>query len=264
MNIYFRELKANLKSLLIWSGIVVLFVLVGFSKFSAYEGNPELLAIMDSMPKALVEAMSLKAFNLTTVTGFLGLMFTYFGLILSVAAGMWGTDIITKEERDRTVEFSLTLPVTRGKVITGKLLAAVTHCILLLLVTWGSILLGAANYQTTQEFFDFLSLIIPALGMMQLIFLAIGILLGCAMKHYKRASSITMFILLGMYMASIFSGLNEKLEFLKYVSPFKYFNPAVMLNESRLEWPYLLITAGIIGVCLLGAYFTYQRRDLYI
>jgi ABC-2 type transport system permease protein len=264
MNIYLRELKANLKPLLIWSGVIFLFTLVGFSKFSAYEGNPELLAILDGMPPVLIEAMSLKSFNLTTVTGFLGLMFTYFALMLSVAAGMWGTDIITKEERDRTVEFSLTLPVTREKMITAKTLAVMTHLIFLLLVTWGSILLGAANYQTTQEFYQFLSMIILALFVMQMVFLAIGILLGCAMKHYKRASSLTMSILLGAYAVSILSGLDKKLDFLKYASPFKYFNPSVMLNESRLEVPYVLISAGIIVVSMGLAYATYKRRDLYI
>ena len=57
MNILLRELRANFKSLLIWSGIALLFVTVGFSKFSAYEGNPELLAILDNLPPALVEAV---------------------------------------------------------------------------------------------------------------------------------------------------------------------------------------------------------------
>ncbi|GAH11758.1 unnamed protein product, partial [marine sediment metagenome] len=58
MNIFFREMKANLKSLLIWGGIVILFVVVGFSKFSAYEGNPELLAILDNLPPAMLSAFN--------------------------------------------------------------------------------------------------------------------------------------------------------------------------------------------------------------
>lgn len=92
---------------------MILFVVVGFSKFSAYYNNPDMLALLDKFPKAMIAAMSLKAFNLTTITGFLGIMYTYFALLLSVAAAMWGSDIISKEERDKTVEFSLTLPVTR-------------------------------------------------------------------------------------------------------------------------------------------------------
>jgi ABC-2 type transport system permease protein len=99
---------------------VILFNVVGFSKFSAYYGNPEMLAILDSMPPALLDAMTMRAFNLTTVTGFFGVMFVYFALMLSIAAAMWGSDVISKEERDKTVEFALTLPVTRGRVVLAK------------------------------------------------------------------------------------------------------------------------------------------------
>ena len=56
MNIFLRELRANLKSLIIWGVIVILFTVVGFSKFSAYYHNPEMSAILDGFPTAMVEA----------------------------------------------------------------------------------------------------------------------------------------------------------------------------------------------------------------
>ena len=133
MNIFVRELKANLKSLLIWGGIVILFVSIGIAKFSAYEGNPEMLAILDQMPPALLEAFNFDAFNLTTITGFLGVMFIYFALLLSISAAMWGSDIISKEERDRTVEFSLTLPIPRGRHGRVNTFAAADDCVGLLI-----------------------------------------------------------------------------------------------------------------------------------
>ena len=264
MNIVLRELRANFKSLIIWSVIVLLFVTVGFSKFSAYEGNPELLAILDSMPPAVIEAFNFNAFNLTTITGFFGVMFGYFSLILSISAAMWGSDIITKEERDKTVEFALTLPVTRSKLVTGKIISAVINSIALLLVTLAAILVNATAYQTDGQFYDFVSLSMVALFILQMIFLAVGILLGCAMTHYKRASSLAVSILLGAYFLSIIAGLNENLDFLKYLSPFKYFNPGVLLHESRLDINFILLSAGIIVVSLVAAYMTYAKRDLYI
>ena len=264
MNIFVRELKANLRSLLIWGGIVILFVTIGISKFSAYEGNPEMLAILDALPPAMLSAFNFKAFNLTTITGFFGVMFIYFALILSIAAAMWGSDIISKEERDKTVEFSLTLPVTRSRLVTAKTLAALVNCIGLLLITWGASLVSAAQYQPDSEFYNFLRLCMLALFIMQLTFLAIGIFLGCAMKQYKRASSVAVSLLLGTYFLSIISGLNENLEFLKYFSPFKYFDAGMMLHESRIDLGFVWLSAGIIAVSMIGAYVTYSRRDLYI
>ncbi|HBY08695.1 MAG TPA: ABC transporter [Chloroflexi bacterium] len=264
MNIFKRELKANLKSLVIWSVIVVLFVMVGFSKFSAYYENPELLAILDTMPKAMLEAFSLTAFNLTTITGFFGVMYIYFALLLSIAAAIWGSDIISKEERDKTVEFALTLPVTRSKLITAKALAALFNCIVLALVTWGASIISVASYKPDSEFYSFLNLGMLALFFMQLIFLAIGILLGCAMKQHKRAGSVAVSILLATYLFSIISGLNENLEFLKYFTPFKYFDAASILSKSQLDLGYVLLSAAIVVAAMAGAYLTYAKRDLYI
>jgi ABC-2 type transport system permease protein len=264
MNILRRELRANLKSLLIWCVISILFVTVGLSKFAAYEGNPELLVVLDGLPPAVLEAFNLNAFNLTTLTGFFGVMFTYFALILSISATMWGTDIITKEERDKTVEFALTLPVKRSQLITGKALAAEINCLILLLVTWGAMLANASLYQTDSQFFQFVARSMLALLILQLIFLAVGLLLGSAMTHYKRAGSLAIGVLLGAYFLSILVGLSEDLQFLKYFTPFKYFNPADLLESATFEPVYLLLSAGIVAACLAGAYWSYARRDLYI
>ena len=264
MNIFVRELKATLRSLLIWGGIVILFVMVGVSKFSAYYDNPEMLAVLDDMPTAMVSAFNLKAFNLTTVSGFFGVMFSYYALLLSIAAAMWGSDIISKEERDKTVEFSLTLPVTRSRLVTAKTLAALVNCIGLLLITWGASLVGAASYQPDSGFYLFLFLCMLALFFLQLIFLAVGIFLGCAIKQYRRASSLAVSLLLGTYFLSIVIGLNKDLDFLKYLSPFKYFDAVVMLHESRIDMAFVGLSLAIMLVSLIGAHLMYARRDLYI
>jgi ABC-2 type transport system permease protein len=265
MNIFLREFRANLKSLVIWSGIVILFVYVGFSKFSAYYGNPEMLAVLDALPPAMLAAFGVDGtFLLTELTGFYGIMITYFGLILGIAAAMWGSDIISKEEREKTVEFSLTLPVTRARVVIAKTAAALVNCLVLLLVTWGITLVSAQNYSPDSEFYTFLKVSILAFFLIQLIFLALGIFLGCAMKRHKRAGSLAVSILLGTYFASVLAGMSKDMEFLKYFSPFKYFDPARMLRDSGLELSYILLSVAIIVILGVGAFFTYQKRDLYI
>lgn len=264
MNIFLRELRANLKSLVIWSVIIVLFNYVGFSKFSAYYGNPEMLAILDAMPPAMLAAFSMNAFNLTTVTGFYGIMITYFGLMLGIAAAMWGSDIITKEERDRTVEFSLTLPVTRTRVVTAKILAALVNCLVLLLVIWGITYVSSQQYAPDKAYYEYVNLSVVAYLLIQLVFLALGIFLGCAMKHYKRAGSLAITIILATYFASVLAGMSEKMEWLKYISPFKYFDAAQMLHDGSLEGLFVLLSLAIIAVFIAAGYVVYKKRDLYI
>ena len=264
MNIFIRELKANLRSLLIWGVIVILFVVVGVSKFSAYHNNQDILSLLNSLPPAMLDVLNVKAFNLTTVSGFFGIMFTYYALMLCIAAAMWGSDIIAKEERDKTVEFSLTLPVTRSSMVTAKTLAILVNCVGLLLITWGASLASAARYQPDAEFYKFVALCMLALFIMQFIFLAIGIFLGCAMKRYKLASSAAVSLLLGTYFLSVVSVLNKNLDFLKYFSPFKYFDAASLLHESKFDIAFIGLSLAIILASMAAAYLTYARRDLYI
>ncbi len=264
MRIYLRELKANFKSLLIYCGITLLFLTVGFGKFQGYAENPELLAVMDGLPDAMLDAFSMNAFNLTTVEGFFGVMFVFIGLILSIAAVMWGSDIIAKEERDKTVEYALTLPVRRSTLIAAKTAAVITNSFVLALFAWGITLANTARYDPTPDFYGFVALGMVAIFIMQLIFLAIGVFLGAAIKNHKRAGSIAISILLGTYFLSIIAGLNEDYEVLEYFTPFKYFDPALLMHESRMEPVYLWISLVIILVSMVGAFLAYSRRDLYI
>jgi ABC-2 type transport system permease protein len=264
MNIFLRELKANSKSLIIWTVIIVLFTMIGAAKFSAYANNPDMLKILDSFPKVMLDALELQAFNLTTVTGFYGIMFVYFGLMAAIAAGLWGSDIISKEERDKTVEFSLVLPVSRSRVITFKALAALVNCVVFVLVTWAISLLAARSYAPDPGFYGFLRTEMVAMFLIELIFLAIGLMLGAVMKRYRLSGTLTVAIILVTYFFSIVTVMQKNLDFLKYLTPFKYFDAASYVTSHQLQGTYLAITAGIVVVCMVVAYLVYNRRDLYI
>lgn len=264
MNIFVRELKANLKSLLIWSAIVALLIWIAVAKFSAFAGNPEMLAMLDAMPPAMLNAMNMRAFNLTTLNGFYGLMFIYFGLMGAMAAAMWGSDIISKEERDKTVEFSLVLPVSRPRVVTAKALAALVNCLAFVLLTAAVSVLAVQRYNPDQAFYHLLVLEMEAMFVIELVFLAVGLLLGCAMKQYKRSAAVAVGIILTTYVMSIASLMQKDLDFLKYATPFRYFDAGELYRTGQLEGVYLAISAAIVVACLAGAYWAYGRRDLYI
>ncbi len=264
MNIFLRELKANLKSLLIWTAIITLLIMIAVAKFSAFAGDPEMLKMLDAMPPAMLDAFNMRAFNLTTLSGFYGIMFVYFGLMGAIAAAMWGSDMISKEERDKTVEFSLVLPVSRSRIITAKVLAALVNCIAFVLITWGVSLVAVRSYKPDQAFRDFLALEMQAMFLIELIFLALGLLLGCAMQQYKLSGSTAVGIILTTYFLSVISTMQKDLDLLKYFTPFRYFDAGELYRSGKFEGIFLLLTAAIIAVCVAAGYWVYNKRDLYI
>ncbi|MBN2853729.1 MAG: ABC transporter permease subunit [Clostridia bacterium] len=264
MNIILRELKANLKSFIIWALMIVVFIVMVMTEFSAYAGNEQMLSVLDAMPKQLLDAFKFGSFNLTTVTGFFGIMYSYFALMLGIHAILIGNSIISKEEKDKTVEFSLVLPVKRSRVITSKLIAAFINCLGLTFVLYFTALFSALKYMPENNFHPFLFLSTSGVFIVQLIFLSIGILLGCAMKRYKKSGYIGVSIILVTYIMTLFLELTDKLDFLKYLTPFKYFDTINIKNDMSLDIKYILLSAGIIIVCITAAYLSYRKRDLYI
>jgi ABC-2 type transport system permease protein len=70
-------------------------------------------------------------------------------------------------------------------------------------------------------------------------------------------------ILLISYFISMITGLSSDLDFLKYFTPFKYFDPAVLLHESRLEPTFVILSLVLIAGSIGGAYLSYSKRDLF-
>jgi len=264
MRMYFRELKAGIKSLLIWTAVIALLINVSVIKFSAFESNPESLAILDTMPPQLMEALSMRAFNLTTLEGFFGAMFVFFALMAAMAAALWSSEAIAKEERERTVEFTLVLPIPRRRIVTAKLLAALSNCALFVLFTWLISVIASRSYAPGKFLFDFLRLEMLAMFMIELVFLSLGTLLACASKTPRRVGSMAIGLILGLYFISIFVGMHEKLTWLKYLTPFSWFNASAFFRSGRFEPHALVLTGLTVVIFLFAAYFTYDRRDLYI
>lgn len=78
-----------------------------------------------------------------------------------------------------------------------------------MLITWVVSLAAVRSYKPDQGFYHFLALEMQAMFMIELIFLAIGLLLGCAMQRYKLSGSTTIGIVLATYFMSVMSVMQE-------------------------------------------------------
>ena len=70
MNIFLRELKANRKALIIWSVCMVLFVLSGMSKYTAYSAGGASADLFAKMPFSLKALLGIGSFDVSTMPGF--------------------------------------------------------------------------------------------------------------------------------------------------------------------------------------------------
>ncbi len=264
MNIVKRELKAHLKAFIIWNVCIFLFIISMTSEFSAYYDNPDMAEVIEMMPQQLLDAFSMSAANLTTVSGFFSIASVYFILLLGIYAGLLGSSIIAKEERDKTAEFFMTLPISRYRAITSKLIAGIILCLAMDVSMIVQLYGVTIQYDKMASFNTFMWLMFASQFIIMMIFMSIGMLLSSVMRRYKRSGSYSMGLLMLLYFVSIAIGFKEDLENLKYITPFKYFEPSVYLRELELDPIYVFISLGIVIVSLMITYLVYPRRDLHI
>ena len=78
------------------------------------------------------------------------------------------------------------------------------------------------------------------------------------------AQSLASGILLFTFMLSLAIDLNSRIEILKYLTPFKYFDAKNLLHSRGFEPVYVILSVVIITVLFKATYIFYERRDLNV
>lgn len=263
MNIYLREMKANTKSLIIWCVAQVFIILAGMMKYVGFaESGIDIEAMFSSYPEALLNAFGISDVDISSVDGFYTVFFLYFMLLAAIHAVMFGAVIISKEERDHSADFLFSKPVKRHKVVISKALAGVTNILIFNLVTLITSVLMIAQNNDGDGLFGQVSMLMLALFLIQLMFLCIGLLLGAWLKSTKLATSVATSIVLGTFFLSILSDISEKVNWLKYFTPFKAFNSSTVMLDGEFSLISTTILLAVAAACILVTLIKFKERDL--
>ena len=264
MNIFLKELKSYRKSLIFWSIGVFLMVASGMAKYEAYSSSGQSINdLIADLPKSMKAVMGFGVVDLSKISGYYSLLYIYLLLMATIHATMLGASIIAKEERDKTAEFLFVKPVSRNTIISAKLLAAFTNIVIFNLVTLESAIILVGKYNSAGEAVNKdIALTQAGMFILQVLFLVIGSALAAVKKKPKTAPSLATGILLLTYMLSIAIDLNENIESLKYVTPFKYFDAKKMMFGGGLEATFIVISVLLITALVFVTFAFYKKRDL--
>lgn len=265
MLVYKRELRANCRSMIIWCAGILFLIFAGMGKYEAgiAAGGTSMMELFDTLPDSLKNIFGLGVFDVSRVVEYYAVLFLYIALILSLYAAILGASIITKEERDRTSEFLLVKPISRTKIMTEKILAALTMCVVVFAVTYAFSVVTLLRYEKLDGFAGELFLLMSSGLALQLLFLSLGVFFGGMLKKPKLASALAAGILLFMYFISMIVDLSKDFQMLRYLSFFKYYDPKDILILEY--WPgYPVVSTILVAIFICGAFFFYRKRDMKI
>ncbi|RLQ93772.1 ABC transporter permease subunit [Falsibacillus albus] len=266
MNVFWREMKFQRKSLIIWCIGMIAMIVAGMGKYAGLSSSGQSMNdLMAQMPKSLQVLMGIGSFDISTASGYYGgLLFLYLLLIGTIHAAMLGATILSKEERDKTAEFLFVKPISRSKIIATKLLAALMNVIILTLVTWLTCLVIVGRYSDGVAVGTDISMTIAGMFILQLLFLTIGASIAAVTKRPNKAASVSTGVLLLTFILSFAIDLNDQLDFLKYITPFKYFEAKHVMHGGGLDAGFVILTFSMIFLLLMITFIFYRKRDLKV
>lgn len=262
MNVFLRELRAYRRSTITWavalSGILVLFMAL-YPTFTTDVAVTRRL--LEQFPEVVRNALDISLSTFFSVNGFFGYLLNFAILAGAIQAMNLGTGIIAKETTGRTADFLLSKPITRSTVVTAKLAAAVV----LLVVTNVVFAAGAVLLATllSEEEFSTGTLLLMAstLLLVQLFFLALGTLVAVIVPRIKSVVAVTLPTVFAFYIVGMVGDVvaNEDVRFL---TPFKFFEPERIITDGRLDGATLAIDAAFVALAVGLSYLMYVRKDV--
>lgn len=264
MNLLLRELKANRRSLLIWALALALLNLLMMALYPAFAEDAEQLeGYIDMFPEEFTRIFGLDKLNMAEPIGFYAVE-AYFMVILfgSMFAAIVGTTVLSKEESEKTIEFLLAKPISRSYVVTGKVLAVLAMLLIFNLIIAAATVVSFEIFVSEYSRTELARLLIaPLIG--QLAFAGLGLLLSVFLARRRAAISAGIGLVLGLYFLNVIANLTDKLDFLRFLSPFWYIEAADIVDDGFVPWK-LALMLGVVAATVAATYWTYNQKDITI
>lgn len=259
-----REMKVNFKNFIIWLSILIGIFLIVYLVYPS---------IIDSTDTKMIEEMMnmfpedmLKAFNMdiSTIDSAYGWLksegFVFVLLIIGCYSGLLGSNILLKEENDKTIEYLNSLPVKRTNIVLSKVLCAFIYIMLitLILLVFNFICLSISGTFDEKQFI-LLSLTPIFSG---LVIFSICIFISTFTHKTKKMTGISLALVFISYIFQMISTLSEKVEFLKYLSVFTLSDIRNVIQDVSFNPIMIFISILLTVLFIILTIIHYNKKEL--
>ncbi len=259
-----RELKVNFKGFLIWSGVTILMFLVVFLIYPSIISGPAADSINEMMkmfPPELLKSFNMDLASIDSAYGWLKSEgFVFILLIIGCYAGITGSNILLKEESDKTIEYLGVMPIKRTSIVLQKSLAGIVYIIGITAAVGIFNFIGldlSGDFDKTQ--YIFLSLT-PLLSCIPVFFVCM--FLSTFAHKTKKMLGISLGLVILGYVFNALSSLSESTEYLKYFSVFTLADIRNVIINVSVDPSMIFISLLIDAAFLCFTIIRYNKKEL--
>ncbi len=263
MNIFLFELKSSFKSTIIWIFALCLVAWGFMMIFPAFMSDSAgIIEIFKNYPPELMKALGFVPDQFFSVLGFYSFVLIYIELIAAMQAMVLGLGTSGREIRTHTSEFLLTKPVKRWEVLGAKISA-----ILFLLVVTNLFLMAAsviAVKQVSSLPFSLTALVLVNVStfLLQLIFAALGVLLGVTFRKLRAVAPVSLAIVFGFFIVNMLKAIFND-AWIRYFSPFQFFEKYTIIATKSFDTTFLIYSIAIVLGMTLLSFVYFSMKDIH-
>lgn len=245
-----------------WSIGVVGFVLINMLLYPSFKDQAaELEKSFTDLPPAAVQLFG-GSTDFFSPVGFLNsqIFFIMLPLLLGALAISLGASILAREEQDKTIETLLARPISRGKLLMGKVIAA---SLILGLVSLLATIATISSAKIVNLDIQLSAIWLACVACFLLSWCTGSIALLVTAFGRARVAALGAAALLGIggYLIVSLSGTVEWLESPSKLFPFYYYQSESILRNTY-NAVHLLYFAIVTCAAGLLSYFAFRRRDI--
>jgi len=266
VNLFMKELKINLKGTVITSMVVVLYTAFSFLIYSSMIDHiANVKDFYNFMPESFQIAFN---FHVNQWYNVLGFYVTYFVYYVPIITGCYsiilGAKLLSKEAQYKTAEFLLSRPLSRTQIISSKLLTLFAHISVINLLAFFTGFFGSGII-SDWEFNSKSLIILHTYGLLIcILFGLLGIFITVIMKRAKAITGIGIGIVLGTYFFDVMIRVFGKVQFLLYLTPFKYINLEAHSPNYIFDAWRLIYLLGLSSLLIVLCFVFYKRKDILV
>lgn len=260
--LYRRSLGESWRSLIGWSLGFLAALLLYVPLFSSIGGNPDMQALLDSLPPAMISALGYGA--IATGAGYVSA--TFYGLmgfaLSTIAAVAWSSAAIAGDEELGSLELTLAHGVTRTQVVLERSAAIITKLVWLNVLSVLVIFALNDSAGLGLEFGNLVAVGAALLGIGVLIAM-VGIAAGALTGRRGWATGAAAGVAVASYALNAVANQSTDLDWLHSWSPYAWAFHNAPLSDGA-DWGGLGLLYGVSAVLLAIAVVALNTRDVGI
>ena len=259
-----REMKINLKNFIIWTSILIGLFLIVFLIYPSIISSTNMQMIdemMNMFPEEVLKAFNMDITSIDSAFGWLKTEgFVFVLLITGIYSGILGSNILLKEENDKTIEYLNSLPIKRTNIVISKVLCGIIYIFLMILVLGIFNFIGLSLSGDFDKKLYFLLSITPLFS--SVVIFSLCLFISTFTHKTKKTLGISLGIVFASYFLQVISELSKETEFLKYFSVFTLSDIRNVIVHIRINYIIVGISIILSLIFILLTTFHYNRKEL--